>query len=208
MRRGVVLVWAGALAALAGCTEPEQRGQPEAVPSPTAALCRPTPGADDGPDAAPADTPSRVRLRPGGDVPPTADAVAVSRQGTSLLVVGVVYAEDCRTRLTGATVRAWQTSADGRYGPGDGCCYLQGEARTDGQGRYAFDTVVPGRYAEANPPPRHIHLAVSHPRARSLTTELIFAGDPGVAADDELAVTPTEQGAGQQIEFAIVLRDQ
>jgi hypothetical protein len=29
-----------------------------------------------------------------------------------------------------------------------------------------------------------------------------------VAADDELAVTPTEQGAGQQIEFAIVLRNQ
>jgi protocatechuate 3,4-dioxygenase beta subunit len=207
MRRSGLLVWAGAVVALAGCTEPEQPRQQEVAPSPSAGLCRPTPGADDGPEAASPDTPARVRLGPGGDVPPTADAVAISRQGTSLLVTGIVYAEDCRTPHTGATVRAWQTTADGRYGPGAGCCYLQGEARTDGQGRYAFDTVVPGRYTEANPPPRHIHLAVSHPRARSLTTELIFAGDPGVDPGDELAVTPTQEGTRQQIEFAIVLRD-
>jgi protocatechuate 3,4-dioxygenase beta subunit len=214
MRRGGLLVWAGAVMALAGCTERERS---DAVPtgstgpSPTAAQCRPTPGEDDGPAASPPDTPSRVRLGPGRDVEPTVEAVAISRKGTSLLVTGVVYAEDCRTPLAGATVDVWQTTADGRYGPsgssatGTRCCYLQGEIRTDSQGRYGFDTVLPGRYAEPDPPPRHIHLAISHPRARSLTTELTFAGDPGVAPDDPLAVTPDEQGTRQYIEFAIVL---
>jgi catechol 1,2-dioxygenase len=145
-------------------------------------------------------------------VPRTAETVATSRKGTSLVVTGVVYAEDCRTPLAGATVDAWQTTADGRYGPGGssttgtGCCYLQGEIRTDSLGRYAVDTVVPGRYAGSEPPPRHIHLAVSHPRARSLTTELTFAGDRDVSPDDPLAVTPTEQGTRLHIQFAIVLR--
>ena len=214
MRRGGLLVCAGALVALAGCTEragPDPVVTASANSSPTAVDCRSTPGADEGPPAAAADTPSRVRLGPGGDVEPTADAVAISRMGTPLLLTGVVYAEDCATPLAGATVRAWQTTVDGRYGPADSatpgrCCYLQGEIRTDAQGRYAFETVVPGRYAEPDPPPRHIHLALSHPGARSLTTELRFAGDAGVAAGDPLAVTPTEEGAGQHVGFPVVLR--
>jgi protocatechuate 3,4-dioxygenase beta subunit len=198
----------------AACTEAEPSGAGStgsAGPSATAAQCRPTPGEDDGPAAAPPGTPARVRLGPGGDVRPTAETVAESRKGTPLQVTGVVYAADCRTPLAGATIDAWQTTADGHYGPGgsggtgSGCCYLQGEMRTDGQGRYAFETVVPGRYAEPNPPRRHIHLAISHPQASSLTTELIFAGDAGVPAGDPLAVTPTPHGAGQQVEFDIVL---
>jgi protocatechuate 3,4-dioxygenase beta subunit len=203
------------MALSAACTETEPSAAGPTTgssgPSATAAPCRLSPGADEGPAAAPPDTPSRVRLGPGGDVPRTAETVATSRKGTSLLVTGLVYAEDCRTPLAGATVDAWQTTADGRYGSSGssataGCCYLQGEVRSDGQGRYAFDTVVPGRYAEPNPPARHIHLAISHPQAASLTTELIFAGDAGVRADDPLAVTPTARGAGQHIEFDIVLR--
>ena len=215
MRRGGLLVLAGALVALAGCTEQQE---PDAAPSgsigpsPTAAHCWPTPGEDDGPAAAPPDTPSRVRLGPGRDVQRTAEAVAISRAGTSMHVTGVVYAQDCRTPLAGATIHVWQTTADGRYGPdessttGTGCCYVQGEIRTDRQGGYAFDTVVPGRYAVPDPPPRHIHLAISHPGTRSLTTELTFAGDAGIAPDDPLAVTPIEQGTRQYVEFPIVLR--
>ena len=215
MRRGGLLVCAGALVALAGCTErngSEAVATASASPSRTAADCRLTPGQDEGPAAVPADTPSRLRLGPGGDVEPTDAAVAISRRGTPLLLTGVVYAEDCATALAGATVRAWQTTADGRYAPGDsstpgaGCCYLQGEVRTDARGRYAFDTVVPGRYAGPDPPPRHIHLAVSHPEAGGLSTELRFAGDPDVAAGDPLAVTPTDEGTLLQVEFPVVLR--
>ena len=212
MRRGGPMACAVAVVALSGCTERAGTNTVPPSPSPTVARCLPTPGMDEGPTAAPPDTPSRVRLGPGRDVERTAEAVAISRKGTPLLVTGVVYAEDCRTPLAGATVHVWQTTADGRYAPsgsattGTGCCYLQGVIRADRQGRYAFDTVVPGRYAEPDPPPRHIHLAVSHPQARSLTTELVFAGDPGISPHDPLAVTPTEHGSRQDIEFAIVLQ--
>lgn len=226
MRRRAVLLWAGAAVVLcAACIGAEPAGQAgptgaEAGTSgstgssagPTTAECRPTPGGVDGPAAAPPDTPSRVRLGPGRELERTAETVAISRKGDPLLVTGVVYAEDCRTPLVGATVDAWQTNADGRYGPGGSsstgarCCYLQGQARTDSKGRYVLQTVVPGRYPEGNPPPRHIHLAVSHPQTQSLVTELTFAGDPGAPPNDPLTVTPTKKDGRQHIAFAIVLQ--
>jgi hypothetical protein len=223
MRPGAVARWAGAVLLCAACTaaepagptepaEPAAAGATGSSPGPTTADCRPTPGGADGPVAAPPDTPSRIRLGPGREVERSAETVAVSRSGEPLLVTGVVYAADCRTPLAGATVEAWQTDAKGRYGPGgssstgSACCYLQGQARTDGQGRYALVTVVPGRYAGPNPPPRHVHLAVSHPQAQSVTTEVMFAGDPGAPATHPLAVTATRSGSGQRLEFDIVLQ--
>jgi protocatechuate 3,4-dioxygenase beta subunit len=173
----------------------------------TPASCRLTPGGEEGGATAPAGTPSLVRLGPGRAVERTAETVAISRRGEPLLVTGAVRAQDCRTPLAGATVEAWQTDATGRYGPGEACCYLQGVARTDGAGRYTFETVVPGSYAGPNPPPRHIHLIVSHPRARSVLTELLFAGDPDVSPSDPLAVTLTREGSTQRAVFDVVLRD-
>jgi protocatechuate 3,4-dioxygenase beta subunit len=56
---------------------------------------------------------------------------------------------------------------------------LQGEVRTDENGRYQLDTVRPGHYAGAQPPPpAHIHVEVSHPDAGDLMTEIVFADDP------------------------------
>jgi len=223
VRSGLAAV--AVLALAAGCTEdapsrtggspprtsrsPTATASPTTTASPTAtAACLPTLDENGGlaPDAP--GVASRVRLGPGRDVEITPSTVAISRKGQPLVVTGVVYAEDCRTPLAGASVYAWQTAADGRYGPsGADCCYLQGVALTDRSGRYTFDTVVPGRYLGGNPPPRHIHLGVSHPRAQDLLTELMFAGDSGVAAGNPLAVTPSKCGAGQRIVFNLVLRD-
>jgi protocatechuate 3,4-dioxygenase beta subunit len=183
--QGMREIAAVVLLALAGCTG----GEPAATPSTTKAACRPSEGRDEGPAAAPADTPSRVRLGPGRDVAATPETVTRSRRGTPLLVAGVVRAEDC-TPLAGATMEVWQTDAEGLYGPAEQqCCYLQGLVRTDGKGEYTVDTVVPGRYQQTNAPPRHIHVAVSHPDARSVSTELMFTDAP----------------PGERVEFTIVL---
>jgi protocatechuate 3,4-dioxygenase beta subunit len=222
MRRVAVMLAAGAVLALGvGCTRAAPVGPARAEatapttssPSAATAACRPTPGGVDGPAAAPPDTPSRVRLGPGRQVKRTAETIAISRRGEPLLVTGVVYAMDCRTPLSGATIDAWQTNAEGAYGPsrssssaGADCCFLQGHVRTDRMGRYALDTVVPGRYAEGNPPPRHIHIAVSHPDARNLVTEMMFAGDPGVPPNDPLAVTPVMEGRTLHVVFDVVLQ--
>ena len=136
-----------------------------------------------------AGAPSRARLGPGGEVERTAATVAAGRGGQGLVVEGTVYRADCRTPLAGASVAAWQTTAAGEYGPGQGtgderCCYLAAALRTDRQGRYRFETVKPGHYkGEERPPPAHIHVEVQHPDATGLLTELLLEGDPWLPPD-------------------------
>ena len=57
---------------------------------------------------------------------------------------------------------------------------LRGRIRAGEDGRYSFDTILPGNYRvnEDRVRPRHIHYIVSHPTRKSLTTQLYFEGDP------------------------------
>ena len=136
--------------------------------------CTPTPGGGETVMAAGAATASRVRLGPGEQLKPTKRNVAAARVGMPLVVTGLVLGEDC-TPLAGATIHAWQTNGNGRYGPviggQDRCCYLTGTARTGADGRYTFDTVMPGGYEGRAP---HIHMEAGHPEAVGVVTELIF----------------------------------
>jgi protocatechuate 3,4-dioxygenase beta subunit len=140
---------------------------------------------------------SRVRLGPGMDLQPSPSAIAAGRRGQRLLVSGTVRAADCITPLQGALVHVWQTNSDGEYGPGHGtqhlrCCYLQGTAQTDAHGRYQIDTVMPGHYkGAAPPPPAHIHFDIRHP------TELDFTGDPFLdPSEPAIEVVPVTRIAG------------
>ncbi len=184
---GMRVIAAAVLLALAACTGGDA-DEPRAAGTTTG--CRPSEGAiaEENAVAQPG-TPSRVRLGPGRDLAATPENVARSRRGTPLVVMGVVQAVDCAP-LAGASVQVWQTDAEGLYGPGEQCCYLQGLVRTDDNGRYTVDTIVPGRYPETGAPPGHIHFAVSHPGARSVSTEIRF----------------TDATPGERVEFNIVLR--
>jgi catechol 1,2-dioxygenase len=127
-----------------------------------------------------------------------------------LTISGVVYDSSCKP-LSGAAIQAWQANADGEYGPGYGtsqlrCCYLQGGVETDANGRYQINTIMPGHYrGDAVPPPAHIHFWVSHPNARSLSTELDFAGDPYLPRDASPVVTLHDVSGVIQGSFDIVL---
>jgi protocatechuate 3,4-dioxygenase beta subunit len=198
----------------AGCTS-DDRPAAGAAASPPRPACTATPGeAPQGsePAAAPG-TPSRVRLGPGGQLTASPANLAASRRGQRLLVSGVVYQEDCVTPLAGASINVWQTNKDGVYGPAEPsggevrCCYLRGTVRTDPAGRYALDTVMPGRYRDARAP-AHIHFEVSHPKAQSILTELRFAGDPYLDGTEEPStVARVTQSAGTRTaSFDIVLR--
>jgi catechol 1,2-dioxygenase len=140
----------------------------------------------------------------------SADTLAKT-QGVPLTVSGVVYDSSCKP-LSGAAIQAWQTNADGEYGPGHGtsqlrCCYLQGAVETDASGRYQIDSIMPGHYkGDAAPPPAHIHFWVSHPKARSLSTELDFAGDPYLPGEASPVVTLHDINGVMQGSFDIVLR--
>jgi catechol 1,2-dioxygenase len=108
-------------------------------------------------------------------------------RGEPLSISGTITAStDCR-RVANATLDIWQTNARGLYSnllgrdnPSDpGAFNLRGRTSTDDEGRYQFDSVIPGRYPLFWPltRPRHIHLIVSHPEYEPLTTQIYFEGD-------------------------------
>jgi len=147
---------------------------------------------------------SFAKLHPGSAV--TADEAAAetsARQGTPLIIAGTVYAADCKTVLAGALIDVWQTDTRGEYGPGHGtenlrCCYLLGTLKTNSRGQYQIETVRPGHYRGAHPPPpAHIHFNVLYPGKRGITTELDFAGDPYLTREGrETEVTTLHRETG------------
>jgi protocatechuate 3,4-dioxygenase beta subunit len=163
MRRAIVI--ALVLAGCGGGNDPVERA---------AKTCEPTHGHPESVASSPEGTPSRVRLGPGWELKPTKRNLAAAAIGKPMVVTGVVTGTDCKP-LAGATVQAHQTNGAGRYGPTrdrqDLCCYLQGMARTDEQGRYTLDTVMPKGYDGGR---AHIHFAFGHADAQGLVTELVL----------------------------------
>lgn len=176
-----------------------------------ATTCQPTPGQSLSFGPSGTGNSWSIRLGPGGDVPATPANVAIAQRGQPLTVSGVVYRQDCKTPLRGATVHVWQTDAQGNYGPtrnvgGDVCCYLQGTLLTGTSGKYELRTIVPGHHQNG---PAHLHFEVTHPQVQGILTELQFAGDPNASGRDELTVVvPLIQAeGGASARFDIVLRD-
>lgn len=85
----------------------------------------------------------------------------------------------------GVIVYAYQTDATGRYPQPNGLLpslrphgSLRAWARTDAQGRYAFDTVRPGAYPERTEP-QHVHMHLIEPgRCTYYLDDLVFDDDP------------------------------
>jgi catechol 1,2-dioxygenase len=136
--------------------------------------CQPTVDATAGPLYR-RDAPWRNRLCPIGE------------RGEPLSMNGTITAStDCRP-IANATLDIWQTNARGLYsnllGRDDpsvpGTFNLRGRTRSDAEGRYHFESIVPGRYPLFWPltRPRHIHLIISHPQYEELTTQIYFEGD-------------------------------
>lgn len=134
---------------------------------------------------------------------PTADAVrgpfyrrgapwrvrlcSIDEPGERLSISGTVTsAPECQA-VADATLDIWQTNARGLYSNFFGlrartnprAFNLRGRIRTDVDGRYRFESIVPGRYPLFWPltRPRHIHVIVTHPLCETLTTQIYFQGD-------------------------------
>jgi protocatechuate 3,4-dioxygenase beta subunit len=94
--------------------------------------------------------------------------------------------EDCRP-IANATLDIWQTNARGLYSnllglqnpSRPGAFNLRGRLRSDHDGHYQFESVLPGRYPLFWPltRPRHVHLRITHPQCEPLTTQIYFDGD-------------------------------
>jgi len=97
--------------------------------------------------------------------------------GEPMVLLGFVLDPDCHP-IAEARVDLWHTDGDGRY---DNRGFrLRGYQTTDEQGRFGFETIVPGVYPGRT---RHFHVKVQRPAGRVLTTQLYFPGEPGNGRD-------------------------
>src|SRR5262245_45155479 len=97
--------------------------------------------------------------------------------GERIALIGYVLDTRCRP-VAGALLDLWHSDAAGQY---DNKGYrLRGHQFTDAEGRYVFETIVPGRYPGRT---RHYHLKVQAPGRSILTTQLYFPGEPGNESD-------------------------
>ena len=122
-------------------------------------------------------------------------------KGERLALTGTVLAPDCKTPIAGAIVDFWHCDENGAYdikAPGEKLApenyRYRSVVQTDKDGRFMFDTIVPGRYAippglpglekEAGQTrPAHFHITIIHPIFVPLTTQLYMRGDPFIAKD-------------------------
>jgi protocatechuate 3,4-dioxygenase beta subunit len=115
--------------------------------------------------------------------PEKSSLVTAGMEGTRILLIGSVLTKSCKP-VAGAKVDIWQANAKGEY---DNSGYaLRGYVRTDANGQYRIETIVPGEYPGRTP---HIHVKVEPPGGKVLTTQLYM---PNVASNARDSIFRTE----------------
>jgi catechol 1,2-dioxygenase len=112
--------------------------------------------------------------------------------GQRIAISGTV--RNCASPLPGVTLDLWHATESGCYQhPNDACpdvpghpetFRLRGKVITDAEGKFAFESILPGAYLNgAKYRPRHIHAIITHPTLDEIVTQLYFEGDPYIAGD-------------------------
>jgi protocatechuate 3,4-dioxygenase beta subunit len=135
--------------------------------------------------------------------PEKRDFAADAPGGERITIAGYVLSADCRP-VAGALMELWHADETGNY---DNEGYrLRGHQFTDADGRWWFDTIVPGLYVGRT---RHYHVKVQRPGSGILTTQLYF---PGELANDQdrifdplllLDITSSSDGKFGRFDFVI-----
>ena len=109
-------------------------------------------------------------------------------QVIQLFVSGGVRTLDCSDVMPDALIDIWPAIHAGQY---DNTGFnLRGPVRSNPQGFYLFETVLPGKYLNgASFRPRHIHFKITSPGFATLTTQLYFEGDTSIPGDAAASLT-------------------
>ncbi|MCJ1309825.1 hypothetical protein MMC25_003486 [Agyrium rufum] len=130
-------------------------------------------------------------------------------QGNVSLMHGIVTDFETKKPIANAVVDIWQASSNGKYDFQDpdnqSDNNLRGKFKTDSEGKYWYYCLKPTAYSlptdgpagqllrmlDRHPMrPAHIHLMVSHPDYRPVTTQLFPEDDPYLTTDTVFAVKP------------------
>ena len=128
--------------------------------------------------------------------PERASLVEAGMKGDRISLIGFVLDRRCQP-IARALLDLWHADADGKY---DNQGYrLRGHQFSDAQGRFVFETVVPGLYPGRT---RHFHVKVQVPGQDILTTQLYFPGEPQNQRDgifDEALLMDVKQDASAKV---------
>lgn len=137
------------------------------------------------------------------DSPLRASLLEPGIAGTKIVVTGMVLSTTCQP-VARALIDVWH--ADDRGGYDNAGFRLRGHQFTDDQGRYRFETIVPGVYVGRT---RHFHVKVQAPRRPVLTTQLYFPGDAANARDPifsrDLVMQVSDANGGKAATFDFVV---
>ncbi|HEU4321839.1 MAG TPA: hypothetical protein VFS21_01705 [Roseiflexaceae bacterium] len=135
--------------------------------------------------------------------PERASLLEPGMAGTRLILAGQVLSTGCAP-VGRALVDIWHANDAGEY---DNTGYtLRGHQYTDEQGRYRFETIVPGLYPGRT---RHIHVKVQAPGGPVLTTQVYFPDESRNARDSiynpTLLVEQRDTDQGREASFTFVV---
>lgn len=110
--------------------------------------------------------------------------------GSALIVSGKVLQNDCKTPVANAVVDIWQANESGSYEDE----WYRGQIRTDDDGNYKFQTVMPSGYGSGTGfRPPHIHFKVFVNGAAIITSQMFFPEVIGRRGFDEAYVMEVEE---------------
>jgi len=99
--------------------------------------------------------------------------------GEKLIVSGKFLRNDCKTTVSNAVLDIWQANESGNYEDQ----FYRGKVRSDNEGNYLFETVIPKGYGEGTGyRPPHIHFKVFVEDREIITSQMFFPqvkGTPG-----------------------------
>lgn len=122
----------------------------------------------------------------------------VAEPGERLVISGRVLNLECSEFIPDTIVDIWQADHEGAY---DNSGYnLRGFTKTNAQGFYLFETILPGKYKNGSDfRPSHIHLKIIPPGFETLTTQVYFEGDDKIAGDAAASITSGDFDARHRI---------
>jgi len=109
--------------------------------------------------------------------------------GEKLVVSGRVLKNDCFTPVENAVIDIWQANEEGSYQDE----YYRGKVRSDKNGEYIFETVVPKGYGEGTGyRPPHIHFKVFVNEEEIISSQMFFPEVRGREGFDDAYIMTLE----------------